>query len=67
MGGKQFGVSDYELTTIKKQTKREKFLSEMEVVVPWQDLIELIELHYPKTCKKGGRPPCAREPSSMPA
>jgi IS5 family transposase len=27
MGGKQLGFSDYELTTAKKQTKREKFLS----------------------------------------
>jgi IS5 family transposase len=57
MGGKQLGFSDYELTTAKKQTKREKFLSEMEVVVPWQPLIALIEPHYPKTSKKGGRPP----------
>lgn len=48
MGGKQLGFSDYELTTAKKQTKREKFLSEMEVVVPWQALIDLIEPHYPK-------------------
>ena len=30
MGGKQLGFSDYELTTAKKQTKREKFLAEME-------------------------------------
>ena len=29
----------------------------MEVVVPWQALIALIEPHYPKTSKKGGRPP----------
>ena len=36
MVGKQLGFSDYELTTAKKQTKREKFLSEMEVVVSWQ-------------------------------
>ena len=57
MGGKQLGFSDYELTTTKKQTKREKFLSEMEVVVPWQALIDLIEPHYPKASKKGGRPP----------
>ena len=33
MFGKQLGFSDYELSTAKKQTKREKFLSEMEVVV----------------------------------
>ena len=45
MGGKQLGFSDYELTTAKKQTKREKFLSEMEVVVPWQALLDLIEPH----------------------
>ena len=57
MGGKQLGFSDYELTMAKKQTKREKFLSEMEVVVPWQALIDLIEPHYPKTSKRGGRPP----------
>ncbi|MBD1193442.1 IS5 family transposase [Vulcanococcus sp. Clear-D1] len=57
MGGKQLGFSDYELTTAKKQTKREKFLSEMEAVVPWQALIDLIEPHYPKANKKGGRPP----------
>ena len=29
----------------------------MVVVVPWQALIDLIEPHYPKTSKKGGRPP----------
>ena len=57
MGGKQLGFSDYEQTTAKKQTKREKFLAEMELVVPWDALIGLIEPHYPKTSKKGGRPP----------
>jgi len=58
MGGKQLGFSDYEQCTAKKQTKREKFLAEMEVVVPWDALIDLIEPHYPRTSKKGGRPPC---------
>jgi len=57
MGGKQLGFSDYEQTTAKKQTKREKFLAEMEAVVPWDALINLIEPHYPKASKKGGRPP----------
>ena len=57
MSGKQLGFSDYELTTAKKQTKREKFLAEMEAVVPWQALIDLIEPHYRKASKKGGRPP----------
>jgi IS5 family transposase len=57
MGGRQLGFSDYEQTTAKKQTKREKFLAEMEVVVPWEARIGLIKPHYPKTSKKGGRPP----------
>ena len=35
MGGKQLGLSDHELTTVRKQTKREKFLTGMEAVVPW--------------------------------
>jgi IS5 family transposase len=57
MGGKQLGFSDYELTRAKKKTKREKFLSEMEALAPWQALIDLIEPYYPKASKKGGRPP----------
>jgi hypothetical protein len=57
MGGKQLGFSDYDQTTAKKQTKREKFLAEMEAVVPWAALIALIEPHYPKTSRKGGHLP----------
>jgi IS5 family transposase len=38
MGLKQLSFSDYELTTAKKQTQRKKFLSEMEMVLPWQAL-----------------------------
>ncbi len=57
MGGKQLGFGDDEQRTGKKQTKREKFLSEMDPVVPWQTLTDLIEPFYPKTGSKGGRPP----------
>lgn len=49
---KQLGFSDYELTKVKKQTKREKFLSEMKAVVTWQALIELIEPHHPRADSK---------------
>jgi len=56
MGGKQLGFGDYEQSTAKKRTKRELFLAEMEMVVPWKALIDLIEPHYPKTSSKGGRP-----------
>jgi IS5 family transposase len=42
----------------KKQTRREKFLSEMDQVIPWTDLCALIEPHYPKPTKtRGGRVP----------
>ncbi len=41
----------------KKQTRREKFLAEMEEVVPWTRLLALIEPHYPKRGARGGRPP----------
>ena len=37
----------------KKVTRREKFVADMEGVVPWDRLLALIEPHYPK----GGRPP----------
>ena len=38
-----------------KITKREKFLSEMEQVIPWTRLLAVIEPHYPTG--RGGRPP----------
>jgi len=45
----------------KKVTRREKFLAEMEAVVPWSRLFALIEPHYPKVGPKGGRPPVPLE------
>jgi len=57
MGGKQLGFGDYEQSTARKRTKRERFLAQMEAVVPWKALIDLIEPYYPKTGSKGGRPP----------
>lgn len=37
MGGKQLGSSDFELSTAKKQAKREKLLDDdMEVVLTWE-------------------------------
>jgi IS5 family transposase len=43
----------------KKPTKREKFLAEMERIVPWKELYALIEPFYPKAGK--GRPPVGLE------
>lgn len=44
-----------------KMTKRERFLAEMEQVVPWTRLCALIEPHYPKGSPAGGRPPLPLE------
>jgi IS5 family transposase len=44
-----------------KKTRREQFLAEMDRVVPWHRLCALIEPHYPKASKAGGRPPIALE------
>ena len=57
MGGKQLGFSDYEQTTAKKRTKKEKFLAEMDQVVPWQPLFFPSEPVYPKVSSKGCRTP----------
>ena len=39
----------------KKRTRKEKFLSEMDQIIPWKKLTRLIEPHYPKGAN--GRPP----------
>ena len=43
----------------RKQTRRERFLEEMNAVVPWEGLCALIEPHYPKGDR--GRPPVGFE------
>jgi IS5 family transposase len=45
----------------RKPTRRELFLAEMNRVVPWSELVALIEPHYPKRTKAGGRPPVGIE------
>jgi IS5 family transposase len=44
-----------------KKTRRERFLAEMDKVVPWGHLCALIEPHYPKGSPAGGRPPLPLE------
>ena len=51
---KQISFADAEYAGKRKQTRRERFLIEMDQVVPWKGLIALIEPHYPKG--NGGRP-----------
>jgi IS5 family transposase len=42
-----------------KVTRRERFLAEMDAVIPWADLLRLIEPHYPKA--GNGRQPLGLE------
>mgnify|MGYP003602549728 CR=1 FL=1 len=51
---KQMSFSDAEYAGKRKQTRRERFLIEMDRVGPRKDLIALIESHYPMG--EGGRP-----------
>ncbi len=45
----------------KKETRREKFLGEMDVVAAWPRSLTLIAPHYPKAGPQGGRPPMPLE------
>ncbi len=54
---KQFGFGDHEQSTAKTRTRRQRLLAEMEAVVPWQALVDLIAPYYPKPNRKAGRPP----------
>jgi len=43
----------------KKKTRREKFLAEMDRVIPWDELLRIIRKHYPKA--GNGRQPMPLE------
>lgn len=51
----QISFSDAEQAGKRKKTRREVFLGEMEVVVPWKALLKVIEPHYP-VAGRGRRP-----------
>ncbi|CAM3094330.1 Transposase InsH N-terminal domain-containing protein [Pseudomonas plecoglossicida] len=51
----QMSFSDFEYAGKRKQTRRERFLAEMDQVVPWSGLLTLIKPYYPKA--GGGRKP----------
>jgi transposase, IS5 family len=55
MKQKSFATAGFELFT--KRTRKREFLDEMNLVVPWTELIALIEPHAP--AGKTGRPPFA--------
>jgi len=53
MNGPTFASLAYE--NKKKRTRREKFLEEMDQVIPWGDLLKIVRKRYPK--KGNGRQP----------
>ncbi|HNE34474.1 MAG TPA: IS5 family transposase [Nitrospira sp.] len=56
---KQISFSEVEFEGKKRTTRREVFLSEMEKVTPWAEVLGVIGPHYPKG--KRGRPPVGLE------
>jgi IS5 family transposase len=51
----QMSFGDSEYASKRKRTRRETFLAEMEQIIPWTILLNLIEPVYPKA--GNGRPP----------
>lgn len=51
----QISFADAEYAVKRKKTRREVFLEEMELVVPWKVLLKIIEPHYP-VAGRGRRP-----------
>jgi len=56
---RQGSFSQVEYAGKKKQTRRDRFLAEMDVVVPWSRLVERLRPLYPKG--ERGRPPIGLE------
>ena len=55
----QISFAQAEFAAKKKTTRRETFLARMEEVIPWAQLLAVIEPHYPKGQR--GRPPLGLE------
>ena len=52
----QRSFSELEYAAKKKQTRRDRFLSEIDQATPWGKLHQLVEPYYPKN-QGAGRPP----------
>ena len=58
---KQMSLSESGFERKTKRTRKRQFLDEMNLVVPWGELVSLIAPHAPTSGAKGGRPPFAVE------
>ena len=52
---KQHSLTD-SFEKYRKKTRKEQFLEEMETIIPWQGLVDVIEPYYPKPEGAGRRP-----------
>jgi IS5 family transposase len=57
---RQQTLADEAFERYRKVTRREQFLAEMDQVIPWRELCEVIEPFYPKVAG-AGRPPVGLE------
>ena len=53
---RQRSLSDSGFEKYRKKTRKQQFLEEMEVIVPWRELAAAIEPYYPKPEGAGRRP-----------
>lgn len=59
---KQFSFAQVEFLAKKKTTRRERFLNDMEKIVPWSNLVQVLTpYYYPDSQGKRGRPPIGLE------
>ncbi len=49
----QLTFADSEFSSKRRQTRKEIFLSRMEQILPWQNMVEVIEPFYPKLVMAG--------------
>jgi IS5 family transposase len=56
----QASFSELEYAAKQKQTRRDRFLAQIEAVTPWEALAQVIVPHYPSSGGRG-RPPVGLE------
>ena len=53
---RQSSLSTSGFEKYRKKTRKQQFLEEMEIIVPWRELAAAIEPYYPKPEGAGRRP-----------
>lgn len=53
---RQTTLAEGSFAKYKKPTRKEKFLAQMDAIIPWQELSEVIAPHYPNPQGSGRRP-----------